>query len=247
VNGSALAGKVALVTGAARGIGEAIARLFHAEGARVAIADVDAAGGQAVAAALGANAAFHRLDVTEQTAWQETLDGIAARWGRLDILVNNAGIIARKALLETEVADMEAAFRVNQLGVFLGMKLAAPALTAAGGGAIVNLSSAAGLVARPGVFAYSATKWAVRGMTKAAAAELGPAGIRVNSIHPGIIESEMTKSYGAAGRQAALAGIPLRRIGRVEDVARLALHLASDASSYSTGCEFIVDGGLTVL
>ncbi len=242
-----LAGRVALVTGAARGIGEAIARLYHAEGARVAIADVNAAGGQALAAALGEGALFLSLDVTQEAQWQAALDAILARWGRLDVLVNNAGIIARKALLETEVADMEAAFRVNQLGVFLGMKLAAPALTAAGGGAIVNLSSTAGIVARPGVFAYSATKWAVRGMTKAAAAELGPAGIRVNSIHPGIIESEMTKGYGEAGKQAALAGIPLKRIGQVEDVARLALHLASAASSYSTGCEFIVDGGLTVL
>jgi len=242
-----LAGRVALVTGAARGIGEAIARLYHAEGARVAIADVNAAGGQALAAALGEDALFLSLDVTQEAQWQAALDAILARWGRLDVLVNNAGIIARKALLETEVADMEAAFRVNQLGVFLGMKLAAPALTAAGGGAIVNLSSTAGIVARPGVFAYSATKWAVRGMTKAAAAELGPAGIRVNSIHPGIIESEMTKGYGEAGKQAALAGIPLKRIGQVEDVARLALHLASAASSYSTGCEFIVDGGLTVL
>jgi 3alpha(or 20beta)-hydroxysteroid dehydrogenase len=242
-----LAGRVALVTGAARGIGEAIARLYHAEGARVAIADVNAAGGQALAAVLGEGALFLSLDVTQEAQWQAALDAILARWGRLDVLVNNAGIIARKGLLETEVADMEAAFRVNQLGVFLGMKLAAPALTAAGGGAIVNLSSTAGIVARPGVFAYSATKWAVRGMTKAAAAELGPAGIRVNSIHPGIIESEMTKGYGEAGKQAALAGIPLKRIGQVEDVARLALHLASAASSYSTGCEFIVDGGLTVL
>ena len=243
----ALDGKVALVTGGARGIGEAIARLFCAEGSRVAVADVNESGGQALVQELGAAAFFAGLDVTDEAAWQAAIDAVVARWGRFDALVNNAGIIARKALLETSVADMDAAYRVNQLGVFLGMKTAAPALQASGGGAIVNLSSAAGLVARPGVFAYSATKWAVRGMTKAAAAELGPLGIRVNSIHPGIIETEMTRSYGEAGIKAAVAALPLRRSGQVEDVARLALHLASDASAYSTGCEFVVDGGLTAI
>jgi len=242
-----LGDKVALVTGAARGIGEAIARLFHAEGARVAVADVNEDGGRALAGALGERALFLRLDVADEAAWRDAVAAVVARWGRLDVLVNNAGIIARKPMLDTEVADMEAAFRVNQLGVFLGMKAAAPALQAAGGGAIVNLSSAAGLVARPGAFAYSATKWAVRGMTKAAAAELGPLGIRVNSIHPGIIETEMTRTYGKAGLEAAVAALPLRRSGQVEDVARLALHLASAASAYSTGCEFVVDGGLTVV
>jgi len=243
----ALAGKVALVTGAARGIGEAIARLFHGEGARVAIADIDAAGGRALADALGEGARFHRLDVADEAAWRAAVAAVVADWGRLDVLVNNAGIIARKPLLETAVADMEAAFRGDELGVFLGMKTAAAALQAAGGGSIVNLSSAAGLVARPSVFAYAATKWAVRGMSKAAAAELGPLGIRVNSIHPGIIETEMTRSYGAAALEAAVAALPLRRSGQVEDVARLALHLASDASAYSTGCEFVVDGGLTAI
>lgn len=247
MSGTALAGRVALVTGAARGIGAAIARLYHAEGARLLIADLDAEGGAALAAELGADSLFQRMDVTQEAAWQATVAAAEARWGQLDVLVNNAGILSRKTLLETEVADMEAAFRVNQLGVFLGMKAAAPALQRAGGGAIVNLSSTAGLVARPGTFAYSATKWAVRGMTKAAAAELGPLGIRVNSIHPGIIETAMTQGYGEEGKRAALAGIPLKRIGTTQDVARLALHLASDASSYSTGCEFVVDGGLTVL
>ncbi len=243
----ALRGKAVLVTGAARGIGAAIARLFHAEGAKVAVADLNEEGGRALVGALGSGAAFHRLDVSDESSWQAVLAAIVAAWGGLDALVNNAGIIVRKPLMETDVADMEALFRVNQLGVFLGMKHAAPILTAAGGGSIVNLSSTAGLVARPGSFAYSATKWAVRGMTKAAAAELAPAGIRVNSIHPGLIESDMTKNYDAAGKAAALAAVPLGRMGSIEEVARLALHLASDASSYSTGCEFIVDGGLTAV
>ncbi len=247
MSGPVLGGKVALVTGAARGIGAAIARLFHAEGAYVLLADLDETGGAVLAVELGERAAFQRLDVTQEGDWAAALAVTLARWGHLDVLVNNAGIIGRKTLLETEVADMEAHFRVNQLGVFLGMKAAAPALERAGGGAIVNLSSTAGLVARPGTFAYSATKWAVRGMTKAAAAELGPLGIRVNSIHPGIIETAMTADYSEESKRAALAGIPLKRMGSVEDVARLALHLASAASSYSTGCEFIVDGGLTVL
>lgn len=242
-----LAGKVALVTGAGRGIGAAIAARFHAEGATVIVTDIDPATGAATAAALGAPARFTPLDVADEAQWQEVVAGILAGLGRLDVLVNNAGFYHRAPLLETTAEVALELFRVNQLGVLLGMKQAAPPMIAAGRGSIINLSSIGGLVARPNSIAYGATKWAVRGMTKAAAAELGPAGIRVNSIHPGIIESEMTKGYGEAGKQAALAGIPLKRIGQVEDVARLALHLASAASSYSTGCEFIVDGGLTVL
>lgn len=242
-----LAGKVALVTGAGRGIGAAIAARFHAEGATVIVTDIDPATGAATAAALGAPARFTPLDVGDEAQWQEVVAGVLAGLGRLDVLVNNAGFYHRAPLLETTAEVALELFRVNQLGVLLGMKQAAPPMIAAGRGSIINLSSIGGLVARPNSIAYGATKWAVRGMTKAAAAELGPAGIRVNSIHPGIIESEMTKGYGEAGKQAALAGIPLKRIGQVEDVARLALHLASAASSYSTGCEFIVDGGLTVL
>lgn len=243
---TALAGKRVLVTGAARGIGAAMARLFHAEGARVALADRDEAG-RGLAEALGAPALFLPLDVAEEAAWRAAIETLTQTWGGLDGLVNNAGIIQRAGLLETSVAAMEAAFRVNQLGVFLGMKHAAPALKAAGGGAIVNLSSAAGLIARPGTFAYSATKWAVRGMTKAAAAELGAFGIRVNSIHPGLIETEMTKNYDADSLKAALTGVPLGRMGQPGEIAALALHLLSDASRYSTGCEFIADGGLTIV
>ena len=244
----ALDGKVALVTGGARGIGEAIARLFCAEGARVAVADVNESGGQALVQELGAAAFFAGLDVTDEAAWQAAIDAVVARWGRFDALVNNAGIIARKALLETSVADMDAAYRVNQLGVFLGMKTAAPALQASGGGAIVNLSSAAGLVARPGVFAYSATKWAVRGMTKAAAAELGPLGIRVNSILPCQFLNAGLRGLVAdpARRRTVdrmIGGIPMGRMGEPEEVVGPILFLASPASSMVTGANLPVDGG----
>jgi len=243
----ALAGKVALVTGAARGIGAAIATLFHAEGARVLLADVAAEGGQALAGRLGEGAVFRRLDVGEEADWQAAVAGVMAAWGRLDVLVNNAAVLRPARLLEVRAEDALESFRVNQLGVILGMKTAAPAMKAGGGGSIVNLSSIGGLVGRPGLIAYGGTKWAVRGMTKVAAAELGRDRIRVNSIHPGVIETEMTRHFGEEGMQRALATIPLNRVAQPTEVAQLALYLASDASSYSTGGEFAVDGGLTCI
>lgn len=240
-----LSGKVALVTGAARGIGAAIASLFHAEGADVVLADVNTEGGQALATELGAGASFVTLDVGEETEWQRTVAEIVARTGRLDVLVNNAAILRQGRLVEVTPEDAMAIFRVNQLGVLMGMKSVAPAMKAGGGGSIINLSSIGGLVGRPGLIAYGGTKWAVRGMTKVAAAELGPDGIRVNSIHPGVVESEMTRHFGEAGMKKALTTIPMNRIAQPAEIAQLALFLASDASSYSTGGEFIADGGLT--
>lgn len=242
-----LAGKIALVTGAARGIGAAIARLFHAEGACVLLADVLDEAGAALAAELGERAVFRRLDVAEEAAWQAAVAAILASWDRLDVLVNNAAILRPARLLDVTVEDAMASFRVNQLGVLLGMKTVAPAMKAGGGGSIVNLSSIGGLVGRPGLIAYGGTKWAVRGMTKVAAAELGPDRIRVNSIHPGVIETEMTRHFGEEGMKRARATIPMDRIAQPEEVAQLALYLASDASSYSTGGEFAVDGGLTAI
>jgi len=243
--GGTLAGKVALVTGAGRGIGAAIAARFHAEGATVVVADVDRETGGGTAASLGQGASFRHLDVGSEAQWQESVAEILAAHGRLDVLVNNAGFYVKAALVETTEAQASELFRVNQLGVLLGMKHAAGPMIAAGRGSIVNISSIGGLVGRPGSIAYGGTKWAVRGMTKVAAAELGKHGIRVNSIHPGVIESEMTRHFGEAGMKAALASIPANRIGQPDDIAQMALYLASDASSYSTGCEFIVDGGLT--
>ncbi len=242
-----LAGKVALVTGASRGIGAAIAARFHAEGATVIVTDIDPATGAATAAALGAPARFTPLDVADEAQWQEVVAGILAGLGRLDVLVNNAGFYHRAPLLETTAEVALELFRVNQLGVLLGMKQAAPPMIAAGRGSIINLSSIGGLVARPNSIAYGATKWAVRGMTKVAAAELARHGVRVNSIHPGVIQSEMTRHFGEAGMTAALATIPANRIGQPDDIAQMALYLASDASGYSTGGEFVVDGGLTIV
>jgi len=242
-----LEGKVALVTGAGRGIGAAIAERFHAAGARVVVSDIDPQTGAATAAALGAPARFLSLDVGEEEQWRAVIASIVANEGRLDVLVNNAGFYHKAPLVETAAEVATALFRVNQLGVLLGMKHAAAPMIAAGRGSIINLSSIGGLVGRPNSIAYGATKWAVRGMTKVAAAELAPHGVRVNSIHPGVIESEMTRHFGEAGMKAALATIPANRIGQPRDIAEMALYLAGDGSSYSTGAEFVVDGGLTIV
>lgn len=246
-SGATLEGKVILVTGAAGGIGGAVVAAAHAAGAFVALADLAEDAGREAALSLGERAAFHSLDVADEAAWRTALAAVLARWGRLDGLVNNAGVIFRGPLLQARVEEMTTAFRVNQLGVFLGMKQAAPAMAAGGGGSIVNLSSTAGLVGRPGTIAYSASKWAVRGMTKVAAAELAPLGIRVNSVHPGVIDTVMTSGYTPEGRRTQEAAIPLGRFGVVEEVAGLVLQLLGDASRYSTGSEFVVDGGLTAV
>jgi 3alpha(or 20beta)-hydroxysteroid dehydrogenase len=242
-----LEGKVALISGAARGMGEAEARLFVAEGAQVMIGDVRDEEAAALAKELGGSAYQIHLDVTDEASWKSAVATARKRFGQLDILVNNAGILHFSSLEETELADYERVIRVNQIGTFLGMKSVAPALRAAGGGSIVNISSAAGLQGLAGVIAYSSSKWAVRGMTKTAALELGPAGIRVNSVHPGGVDTPMVAAAAVTTetRTAAYGSQPIARIGRPEEVAELVCWLASDASSYSTGSEFLVDGGST--
>ena len=240
-----LEGKVALISGAARGMGAAEARLFVAEGANVLLGDVRDEDGEALAKELGGSAAYVGLDVTDEASWQAAVAGAEERFGKLDVLVNNAGILHFSPLEQTELDDWERVIRVNQTGTFLGMKTAAPALRAAGGGSIVNISSAAGMEGIAGVIAYSASKWAVRGMTKTAALELGRDGIRVNSVHPGGVNTPMiaTREVTEETRTAAYGGQPIPRIGRPEEVAELVCWLASDASSYSTGAEFVIDGG----
>ncbi len=242
-----LEGKVALISGAARGMGEAEARLFVAEGARVLIGDVRVEEAAALAKELGDAAIQVRLDVTDEASWQAAVATATDRFGKLDILVNNAGILHFSSLEETELSDYERVIRVNQVGTFLGMKTAAPALRAAGGGSIVNISSAAGLEGIAGVIAYGASKWAVRGMTKTAALELGQSGIRVNSVHPGGVDTPMVAAATVTEetRSAAYGSQPIERIGRPEEIAELVCWLASDASSYSTGAEFVIDGGST--
>ena len=242
-----LEGKVALITGAARGQGAAEARLFAARGAKVMLCDVLDADGQKTAAALGPAAAYLRLDVTDEASWQAAVEATVAKFGKLNVLVNNAGIGLLGALKTMSVADYMKTIEINQLGVFLGMRSVAAAMKAAGGGSIINISSIAGLGGAVGGVAYCASKFAVRGMTKVAAMELGPDNIRVNSIHPGGVMTNMLTDAGltGAGADAMFARTPLGRIAQPEEMATLAAYLASDDSSYSTGSEFVADGGLT--
>jgi 3alpha(or 20beta)-hydroxysteroid dehydrogenase len=243
-----LDGKVALVTGAAleRGQGACEARLFAAEGATVVLTDVQGEAGRATAAAIGEQATYVDLDVTDAAAWDAAMADVVARHGRLDCLVNNAGVWHTGGLLETSPEDYRRVVEINQTGVFLGMRAAARVMCEQGSGSIVNISSAAGLRGDPRIHAYVASKWAVRGMTKAAALELAPFGVRVNSVHPGLIRTPMSETEFAEGRPDPGASIPLRRVGQPEEVAELVLFLASDASGYVTGSEVAIDGAVTV-
>jgi 3alpha(or 20beta)-hydroxysteroid dehydrogenase len=236
---SRLEGKVAIITGAARGQGEAEARLFVREGARVVIADVLDAEGEAVAKDVGDDAVFVHLDVRDEQNWAEVLASTIERFGHLDALVNNAAVHHIVRLEDETVEGFERMFRVNLVGTFLGTKTCAPELRRTGRGSIVNISSTAGIVGFKGHGAYGASKWGVRGLTKVAAIELGPE-IRVNSVHPGAIETDMLPE----GDPTRFRRLPLRRTGQPEEVAELALFLASDASSYITGAEFVVDAGM---
>ena len=247
-----LDGKVALVTGAARGMGRAEAKLFAAEGARVAVCDVRDAEGEALAAEIGEAARYHRLDVTREDDWARVVAEVERAFGPVTVLVNNAGIAEFGPLAELSLESWHRVVAVNQTGVFLGMREVVAPMTRAGGGSIVNVSSIDGLVGQDGVLSYVASKWAVRGMTKTAARELASRGIRVNSIHPGFIHTHLAVEDDAHldavhavldAHTAKLA--PMGRTGAPEEIARLALFLASDESSYSTGSEFVADGGMT--
>lgn len=240
-----LEGKVAVVTGAARGIGAAIAGRFAAEGATVVLGDVLASELDAVAAALGDPAVQVVLDVSSETDWASLMTYCDARFGGIDVLVNNAGILRTGTVESATLADYRQVIEVNQIGCFLGMRAAVPAMQRRGGGSIINTSSVAGLYGTTGVLAYSASKWAIRGMTRSAALELGGDGIRVNSIHPGTMDTSMVNGpeFASVNREAFAASLPLQRIGVPDDVAGLALFLASDESAYCTGAEFVVDGG----
>ncbi|HEU4841022.1 MAG TPA: glucose 1-dehydrogenase [Ilumatobacteraceae bacterium] len=241
-----LDGKVAIVTGGARGQGGAEATLFRSEGAEVVVTDVLRAEGEVLAKEIGATFLPH--DVRAEEEWAEVVRQTLDRHGRIDVLVNNAGIFQRAKLLDTDLATYRRIVDVNQVGVFLGMKAVAPTMIDQGAGSIVNISSVAGLRAAGGGFAYGASKFAVTGMTKSAAMELARHGVRVNSIHPGMIETDMMTEVtgGNAERHDRFArSVPLRRPADPSEVARLALFLASDESSYCTGSEFVVDGGLT--
>lgn len=235
--------KVCLITGGARGQGAAEARLFHAEGGKVWITDVLDEEGEALGSELGAQ--YRHLDVRDEAAWASLVEEIVSVDGRLDVLVNNAGIFRANRMVDTPTEEFQLVMDINCLGVFLGMRAVAPAMMSSGGGSIVNISSLAGMRAAAGSLAYGASKWAVRGMTKAASVELARKGVRVNSIHPGLIETPMADEVGPSDR--LVKRTPLGRIAQAEEVANMALFLASEESSYSTGSEFLIDGGLNAL
>ncbi|GAA4145377.1 glucose 1-dehydrogenase [Actinomadura keratinilytica] len=244
-----LDGKVALITGGARGMGKAHVRRFVAEGARVVFGDVLAEEGAAVAADLGDAARFVRMDVTSPQDWQAAVGTAVDAFGRLDVLVNNAGILRHKTIEEMSLEECRRILDVNLVGQWLGIKSVTPAMRAAGGGSIVNVSSTEGFIGAAGLAAYSASKFGVRGLTKAAARELGPDGIRVNSVHPGGIVTPMSMqddvvSATAAGADAFMKALPLGRLGSTREVTGLLVYLASDESSYCTGSEILVDGGM---
>lgn len=241
-----LEGKVALITGGARGQGAAEARLFVAEGARVVIADILDEQGQQLAEELGEAALYQRLDVTRPEDWAAAVATTQECFGKLDVLVNNAGVLICGTIESLPLDTFRQVIEINQVGCWLGMKAVLPAMKEAGGGSIINLSSAAGMEGVAGNSAYCASKFAVRGMTKVAAIEFGRFNIRVNSVHPGGVDTDMVKNPAFSEEEAAATyrGLPISRVGQPEEVAELVLFLASDKSSYSTGSEFVIDGGL---
>jgi 3alpha(or 20beta)-hydroxysteroid dehydrogenase len=247
-----LDGKVALVSGGARGLGRAIVEELAAEGAQVVIGDLLDDQAAALAGVLGARARAVHLDVTSEAGWNDAIVATIEAFGRLDVLVNNAGIAEGAPFWETTLESYRRVVEVNQIGVFLGMRAAVAPMTDAGGGSIVNISSIDGLIGAPRIVSYVASKWAVRGMTKAVAMELAPRHIRVNSVHPGHVHTLLASEPGQdrALVEAAVDAhtrrfAPMQRTGEPEEIAKLVAFLASDESSYCTGAEFVADGGFT--
>ena len=244
-----LDGKVALITGGARGMGKSHVRHFVAEGARVVFGDVRDEQGAAVAAGLGEQSCrYLHHDVTSEEDWAAAVTLAADAFGRLDVLVNNAGVLEFASIADMPLADFRRVLEVNAVGCWLGMKAVIEPMKAAGGGSIVNISSIEGFTGAAGLSAYSASKFAIRGMTKVAARELAPFGVRVNSVHPGGVLTRMivdsASARGPDDGEAFLKAMPLARFAEPVEISRLVAYLASDESSYSTGSEFIADGGI---
>jgi 3alpha(or 20beta)-hydroxysteroid dehydrogenase len=243
-----LDGKVALITGSAGGIGAAAARRMSEEGAKLLLTDADADGAERLAQELGSSASARAHDVTSEADWQAV-----ARWGieahgRIDVLMNNAGVFLAAPLADTTLEDFRRVIDVNLIGVFLGMRTLAPVMSAQQAGSIINMSSVAGLTGGPLLTAYAASKWAVRGITKVVAKELARAGVRVNSIHPGQIDTDMNTRQREKTPELIdklIRGIPMQRIGTPLEIAHAVVYLASDESIYVTGSELVVDGGAT--
>ncbi|MDE0855159.1 MAG: glucose 1-dehydrogenase [Nevskia sp.] len=241
-----LDGKVAIITGGARGMGGATSRLFAAEGAKVVIADVLDKEGAELAAELKGSAIFQHHDVSDEASWASVVAKAIATFGQVDILVNNAGILLFKTILETSKAEYERVIGVNLMGAFLGIKAVAPHMIGRGKGSIVNVSSTDGMKGANGLGAYSSSKWGLRGLTRVAAMELGHKGVRVNSIHPGGIDTAMGNPYGEAREEVnkRYTFVPLQRVGEPSEAAHCSLFLASDDASYVCGAEIAVDGGM---
>lgn len=238
-----LDGKVAIITGAARGMGESHARTFIREGASVVLTDRLGEQGRALAAELGERAAFVEADVTSAQSWQEVVATAGERFGPPTVLVNNAGILLLHSLDDVTVDDYRKVVEVNQIGVLLGMQAVLPSMRTAGVGSIINIASTVSVRGSLGIFAYGASKWAVRGMTKSAALELAEQNIRVNAVHPSEIATPMIDEMAAAGSPIDPNTLPVKRFGRPEEVSAVVLFLASDESSFVTGADYACDGG----
>jgi 3alpha(or 20beta)-hydroxysteroid dehydrogenase len=246
MGGTRLEGKVALITGAAGGIGAAAARAFVQEGASVLLTDRDGDGAGELAGELSGQAGAHAHDVTSESDWQAVVSWALQSRGRIDVLLNNAGVFLAAPLADTSAEQFRRVLDVNVAGTFLGMRAVAPSMSERRAGSIVNVSSVAGLIGSPYLTAYAASKWAVRGMTKVLAKELARSGIRVNSLHPGQIDTDMNARQRERTPELIdklIAAIPLQRIGQPHEVAQAAVYLACDESLYVTGSELVIDGG----
>lgn len=241
---SRLAGKVAFVTGGARGMGASHVERFVKEGAKVAFTDILSDEGQGLAKKFGDSVRFFRQDVTSADEWDNTIQAAEKAFGPISVLVNNAGIVLRGPIESFSESDYRKVIDVNQLSVFLGMKSVLASMRRAGGGSIINISSIAGIVGRPATIAYSASKFAIRGMTKVAAAEFGEYHIRVNSVHPGAIMTPMFDNMADSVKNSLLSDLAIKRLADPGEVSSLLVFLASDESAYCTAAEFVIDGGL---
>lgn len=243
---SDLDGRVAIITGAARGQGEAEARLLAANGAKVVLTDVLTNEGKAVAADIGPSAMFLTQDVSSDEGWQEVVAATIEAFGRIDVLVNNAAISRPLKLEHTEPEVYDLLYRVNQLSVYLGMRAVIEPMKAIGGGSIINISSVAGLQGTSTLFAYTATKWAIRGMSKSAALELARYKIRVNTVFPGVIDTPINYDNPPHMNEILVKTTPMRRMGEPSEIAEAVLFLASPRSSFVTGADFAIDGGMSI-